>query len=295
MRSNRRDVVLLACLVVPLSAGRFAGAQGMPGQALQRPRFQVGDQILAQVSLVIADGKLVVKKDQEDVNLATWMKTTQCALTTIARVEEGRPVETVERRLAGGSLMRFTKTENGQSETTNEFDDDPLLDVTVQYKDQGGSWEGSVVEGEATAKIKQLIQDYTPPEQDSLLPEKPVKPGDTWTVHGMALRRFISDAIKFSGKADCTYERIVVLAGRRCGLVRFDMEIEATTLDDDKNETKIRMGLTGQSWFDLKSFLEVKGQGKGSMIIDGQAGGLPSKITGAVEVKTAARKLRAAD
>lgn len=116
------------------------------------------------------------------------------------------------------------------------------------------SLDGPLTWGEVLLVTKDV---FTPALACSLLPDRPVSPGDRWIAKPGAAQE-LTDLEQIEGTLECRFEEVTPLGGRRLARVHFSGSIRGIS-DDGPSRQK----LDGYYYFDLESshlsYLTLKG------------------------------------
>jgi hypothetical protein len=259
--------------------------------SIEQPVFAVGDVLLSQTDLRLEDGKLTATMNNESISVPCSMEIRYVDLVEVTKTKDRKVAETLVDVLCSYSTVQFRVKEGEQEVTHTEFNPDPTQGRKLLFASRAGNWHGSVSDGTTPDQLKPFLEHYHPPDEDSFLPAKPAKVRDKWSVDELAMKRFVPDAIRSDGKADCQFEAVVDHRGKPHALVRWRLETDAVVLDGGQNELKFRLGVNGQSWYELGTNVESDANGKGSMVVEGDFAGFKAKVSGRVNVTFTQQRL----
>jgi hypothetical protein len=262
---------------IPLGPARAADPP-----VLRRPTFAAADRLLTRLDLLLEDGKVTVTTPDGATGFPCTLRARTASVTRVVKVNPAAgPTETEVDVLADITTTTLTLIEGDKTDRQVTTEANALDGRRLRYRAGKAGWDGQLADASTPADLRPALSGYLPPQDETILPDRPVKPGDTWQVKGAALRRFLgSEAIRLDGKAECEFRKVVERDGRPHAVVETSMELEAVALDESQEEYTIRLGLTGQSWLRLDTGREVEFAGKGSMVVERKLAKNQSKLAG---------------
>jgi len=267
---------ILIPVIFALFSGLSAGQLESSGKTIQRMKFNKGSVIISK-SILQLEGKLISPDIPKNSDIRFGMLLRNCDITENTKLSgEGSVIETEVDCLA--SILQTQIVGKIEDKNINEINTIMLpLDSTVAvYAIKKGIWKGKLKDAETTKEISDMLENYISPDEDSILPNKAISVGETWTLKGNRLRKFVPDSINLNGSAECTFEKIINLNGREHGLIKFILQLEYTRLDENQEEQKIRESVNGNCWIDMLTGLETELSGKTTTVINGSFGTLKS-------------------
>lgn len=278
-------------LVLLFSAGSTTGQLENPGNTIRKIKFNKGSFIISKTVMQI-EGKITAPDIPKNSDIRIGMTLRNCELTEITMVsKEGSIVETELDCLA--SIMHIQTVGKVEDKDINETNTIvcPLDGKIAVFANKKGIWQGKLKDAETTKDIASELENYISPDEGSILPNKPISLGDSWTLKGNQLRKFAPDAINLSGTAECTFEKVVNLNERNHGLVKFNIHLEFLRLDENQEEQRVKQNISGNGWIDMKTGLETELSGKITTVINGTFGPLENAKLSGSGVVTITNKL----
>jgi hypothetical protein len=231
----------------------------------------------------MAEANLTAPEIPKDSDIKITVRVNIAATTEIIATEErGAVAETEEDTMVAIMQTLMMGRIEGKDVSESATILLPENEKITRHVQKKGVWIGRQRDGETTKEAQGAIDDYTPPDEDSVLPENPVGIGDSWTIKGAKLRRLVApNAIKIEGSADCSFEKIIKMNDKPHALIKVSSQIEFTQLDENQAEQKWRIVSNGYAWLDIKTGIETEVSCKGKFIMEGDFGPIKkSKLTG---------------
>ena len=169
----------------------------------------------------------------------------------------------------------------------------PLDNQLAVFSLKKGVWSGKLRDEDTPKELIPALENYVSPQDDSLLPENPVKLGDEWIIKGKQLQRFVPDAINLKGQAECSFEKIVLISGVKHGLIKIRLQLDYLRIGENQEEQRITETINGNCWIDMKTGIETELAGKNTLILNTTYGSTNNvKIVGSGTIKITNKLLK---
>ncbi len=184
-------------------------------------------------------------------------------------VKDGQPTRLRVATLS--SLDQSTMSIGGEIEETQEVS--PLAGRSVLLTKGGETWSGRLVGGapspEQTAAITELAESYL---EGDVLPDREVRVGDSWSVGGDALRRYLGgyEAAGFSGQMTIHFEQLVEFNGETCALLSLQLDATGKCALNETVSGTMKISGEGHIYRSLAQRLDVSARITGSLNIQGE-------------------------
>ena len=258
------------------------------------PRYAAGEHLILKTHSAI-DGVMTASSEEQSIKIPIKLTNKSVTITQIASERDGRPTEVVVDYATDYALTEAgVQSEDGTIQKNVTAVADVLDGKIVRYSVSNGQWIGKLqAEPEPTPDVRQKLEGYVPPHEDSILDQKTRRHGDKWTVGSLYLRRYFPDALKLKGDGECEYERVVHRDDRTFAIIAWSFEMEATTVDADGEEVQTKMGGSGRTWLDLATGIEERSEGRGTVVLTGRVPDVPvpMRIAGSWLNRTETRRL----
>jgi hypothetical protein len=251
---------VLACLI---GIGAVAVCLVWPsGYNLASRSLPKGTIIRDETSLTMKDGTVTFQVDNQAVVGRFGMEDNQ--LTEIEVLEVAGKVAIKLKQSYLSDVKTFSiglPNEPERSETTTGI----FHNRAIFVEKVAGLWKQTLI-GVAPnpAQTRALQMAWV---DEDIYPDRRLQPGETWTVTGPRLRKFLGmeDALSFQGTGTFTLGDIVTRDREPCVLVHAQLEFKTTTVDDQNQELLTEIALSGHSYRSLVSFLDVACELSGQM------------------------------
>jgi hypothetical protein len=253
-RELSRRAFLLAIGALVLGIGGTLGFVYWPsGYLLAGPAMQKGAVIRNETRMTIV-GAMTLSAGKDAVSGIMTIEDHQITETLVIAVAAGQPNKLENKFLTDGSTVRVSIGNEPEKVTT---DKGIFSGRSIQLEKVAGIWKQSLVGGNPDpAQLRALQAEWVP---DDIYPSRRLSIGETWTVSGSHMRRLfgMSDALSFDGTGAFTLQDIVVRDGEKCAVIRAQIEVRATMLDEQNQEAVLEMAISGHVYRSLKSLLDV--------------------------------------
>lgn len=267
--------------------GTLAFVYWPSGYLLVGPASPKGTVIRNETRMTIAAATMTVSVGNQVASGIMTVEAQQITETQVKAVAAGEPTRFENKFLKDEATTRVSFGNEPERVTT----DKAIFDGrTVQIEKVAGVWKQSLVGGNPDpVQARALQAEWTP---EDLYPDRRLSLGETWTVSGSRLRRLcgMSDALSFDGTGMFTLADLVVRDGEKCAVVRAQIEVRATTLDEQNQEVMMEIAISGTIYRSLKSYLDVdadlSGQLRGQCWVPGERQAIKVNTAGPVTVRS---------
>ena len=279
---------LLWCLAASQSIADERGDEIVPA------RFPAGAHLIEKSHFEI-DGVMTASNQDQSVKIPIKLTNKSVTISQIIAERDGKPTEVVVDYATEYALTEAAGQADDGTVQKNKSAEVGVLDgKTVRYSMNDGQWNGKFpTDAELTPDIRKALENYVPPHDDTLLEQKPRRPGEKWIVGSRYLRRYAPDALKLKGQTECEYERVVRRDDRSFAIIGWNFEMEATILNSEGDEIQTKLGGSGRTWVDLATGIEERSEGKGTIVQTGRVPDVPVpvRLAGSVLIRVEARFL----
>jgi hypothetical protein len=278
-----RTLSALAAVIAAMSS-----APAQETYDLRGPGPKKGQVIASTSTLKMKDSNLELSVQAQKIKLRQTMVVTTEEEEEILEVK-GREV-TKTKALVVKELTKTSMEGGDTEEKAGELEGETIL--TERAKD--GTWTHKLAEGKATEEQEKELKKRNGPEnEDEIYPEGKVPVGHTWKVDAAKMKSLTGGTFTdVKGKMDQTFLKVEKVNGEECAVVETKGTMTGKMKDDD-GTPDVELKITSTSWRSLKTGLELKGNFKGTIRIEGKTKindeEVDMKLTGPIEGSSAAK------
>jgi len=279
-----RSLLPLAVMVFTWNAARAEDTYDLRGPAPLK-----GQIFVSKSTLKMKDSDLELSVMDQKIKLKQTMIVNSEEEEEILEVK-GREVTKTKARV----LKEKTKTNMGGDgefeEKAGELEGETIL--TQRAKD--GTWTHKLVDAVPTEEQEKELKKRNGPEnEDEIYPAEKVAVGHTWKVDAAKMKSLTGNTFTdVKGKMDQKFVKVEKVNGEECAVIETRGTMTGKLKDDD-GTPDVELKITSTSWRSLTSGLELKGEFKGTIKIEGKTKindeEVDMKLTGPIEGNSTAK------
>ena len=232
-------------------------------------------------TFVMEEGALIIELEGKALKGKTSSREEMVIETKIVSADEFRLVHVVDSSTSVDEIL---------GQRTEKVNDGILQGVPIVGRKKDGEWVYALVAGQPTKEqAKELAELSQGPSDDELLyPAHPVRVGERWALKPEVISAWLgSNALRSSGRGSMELREVKTYQGQKCAHLFFTLQGAVTELDDENNETTTEVGMKGEIYRSLDTFLDISWSATGQKKTTGQTivDGIKMKVTKAGPVQ----------